>query len=172
LNYDYVFKVCIFGEEGVGKTSLIQRLGIFEIDMFYEATFNVDIKKRHFQVANKEVLLKLWDIKKTIKDESFYTSYFRKIDGGIFVFDITNKASLTILGEWLKKFNQKNIPIIVVGNKADLKKQRSISDEEVNKIKDKYSIIKYVETSAKIGENIYTIFEFLIFDLLKNQKVN
>ena len=47
----------------------------------------------------------------------------------------------------------KNIKIILVGNKSDLEKERKISYEEGEKLKNKHKLDYFIETSAKTGNN-------------------
>jgi Ras-related protein Rab-1A len=92
-DYDYLFKVLIIGNSGVGKSCLLLR---FAEDMFsdnYISTIGVDFKIRKLDLESKSVRLQIWD---TAGQERFRTStkaYYRGCNGIVVVYDITHRES-------------------------------------------------------------------------------
>ena len=100
---------------------------------------------------------------------SIAESYYKRADGIILVFDITNRNSFnTLKNFWLKDVNSHgNFPKIVVGNKKDLENIRVIKNEDIEKNKE-FNEIECFETSAKTKENIETIFNKIAELILLN----
>ena len=93
--------------------------------------------------------------------------YYRGADGAIVIFDLTDQSSFNDLKKWIKdikNYGEKDIQIIIVGNKLDLFNQRKVTQSQANNFcnENKY---KYIEASAKDGTNLLKIFEELTFDL-------
>ena len=106
-------------------------------------------------------------------------NYYKKCDGIIIVFDITNKDSFDKINYWVKQIKEntdsnKKINQVIVGNKIDLQNERQITKEEGEKMAAAYSL-KYFETSAKenigINEFILSIINDIINDE-KNKEIN
>lgn len=160
-DYDYIYKILIIGNSGVGKSSILLRFtdNIFK-DSFI-STIGVDFKVKTIQLDNRIIKLQLWD---TAGQERFKTithSYYRGAHGVILVFDLTDKDSFNNLEMWLneiKSYNGNEIPILLVGNKEDLREDRKITEEEINEFVKEKSLV-YLETSSKDDVNIYKIFE-------------
>ncbi len=99
----------------------------------------------------------------------------RGVSGGIFMYDITNYSSINNLEKWLILFNdnlsndKKKVPLLMVGGKLDLHKERVISRKYAKKISKKYKIVKNFECSSKTGENVDKIFEFLTRAIMKSE---
>jgi len=89
------------------------------------------------------------------------------------MYDITNYSSIKNVEKWLTLFkdnlsnDKKRIPLLMVGGKLDLHKERVISRKYAKKISKKYKIVKYFECSSKTGENVEKIFKFLTRSILK-----
>jgi len=95
------------------------------------------------------------------------------VSGGIFMYDITNYSSIKNIKKWLTLFNdslsndKKKVPLLMVGGKLDLHKERVISRKYAKKISKRNKIVKNFECSSKTGENIDKIFKFLTRSIIK-----
>jgi small GTP-binding protein len=135
MSYDYLFKLIIVGDSGVGKSSLLKRFidGLFNSN--YDLTIGVEFGAKIIDIQDKKIKLQLWD---TAGQESFRSltkSYYRGSAGIILVYDITKRQSFTNLESWIKDIesvNKTNVPIMVIGNKVDLYAIRQVEKEDLN----------------------------------------
>lgn len=149
----------MFGPGGVGKTSLILR--------YVKDYFSNDLKKtigsnfliQDTMVDDKKVRLIIWDIGGQAAFHRLRTVYFKGSNGAIGVYDVTSTQSLLKIPGWIssiKKTVKKKIPMILIGNKIDL--EREVEEEEGRDLADRLDL-NYLETSAKTGINVETVFE-------------
>lgn len=174
---ELAYKVCIFGETSVGKTTLARRFlkGYFEEDI--KVTMGAEIHVKFLDIEDKRIVLQVWDFGGESIFKFLLPLYSRGSSGGIFMFDLTRHDTLTRVKDWLDTFKQglspeiKDLPIILVGGKLDLKDQRNISQKEAEKIAQRYNLFNYLECSSKTGENVEFVFETLIKRILKDYKL-
>ncbi len=159
-----MYKVCIFGDGGVGKTTLIGRYltGIFRSNN--EITIGVDFHIKKLNIVGKRVTLQIWDFAGEDRFRFLLPSYVLGASGGIFMYDITRYSSLKNFQEWLEIFKQgfrgpiKQIPIIMVGSKLDLEFKRAVSREEAHELAKLNNLVGYIECSSKDGQNVEEVF--------------
>ena len=166
-----MFKVCIFGDGGVGKTTLVNRYltGVFKTD--FAMTIGVDFLMKKLEIKNKLVSLQIWDFAGETRFRFLLPSYVRGASAGIFMFDVTRQSSLKNLPEWLEVFKkgteerEEEMPIIMVGGKSDLHERRSVTSKDAADIARSHNLYEYIECSAKTGENVESIFYKLAHEL-------
>ena len=163
---DVMFKLCIFGDGGVGKTTLLGRYltGIFKSNQ--SITIGVDFHVKKLTVNRKNVLLQIWDFAGESRFRFLLPSYVLGASGGIFMYDITRYSSLKNFPEWVKIFKNgyigdkdKPLPVIMVGGKLDLGFKRAVPSKEAFDLAKSHKLHGYIECSAKDGRNIEDIFE-------------
>ena len=158
-------KLCIFGDGGVGKTSLTQRYLTQVFNENLKMTIGTDLSVKDVEVDNLNARLHIWDFAGEERYKVLFPSFVKGAQGGIFMFDITRYTSIKNIDSWLSFFKEemeaskKQIPIIMVGSKLDLEDNRSISTEEGIEIARSSNLQGYFECSAKNGDNIDNIFE-------------
>ena len=163
--FDYLLKVIIVGDGGVGKTAIAVRFaeGVFRED--YKMTIGVDFSIRTIDVpindSIRKVKFQIWD---TGGQERFsYTRplYYKGAVGGMVVFDLTDRMSFEHLEKWFEEVEKScvSIPLLLVGNKADLPGRQVSREESEGLAKSRNST--YYESSAKSGQSINAIFEKL-----------
>jgi small GTP-binding protein len=174
---DALFKVCIFGDGGVGKTSLVKRYltGLFTGDS--GMTLGVDFHMKRFDIRGKKISLQIWDFAGEERFRFLLPGYVKGASGGIFMFDITRRSSLKNFEDWLEIFKhgteemegflKDGVPIIMVGGKLDLHDRRSVYSKDAVDLAKKYNMVDYIESSAKTGENVEIIFYKLALELTK-----
>lgn len=165
ISRDASFKLCIFGDGGVGKTSLTRRYlyKIFEEDI--QMTIGADFAVKYLEIEGKSIALRIWDFAGEERFKILLPGYVSGASGGIFMFDITRYASLVNLNDWISMFKS-TIPILMVGSKVDLKEQRSIKKEDAERIAKDRNLFAYMECSAKTGENIEEVFRCITREMM------
>lgn len=158
---DFVYKVVIFGDANAGKSTLMHRAveGIFMENIRKTIGVNCVVKRVFFQSV--QFTLNIWDFSGEEKFHNLLPMYLRGTDGGIFVFDLTNRQSLHNLDEWISiafKVLGPNFPMIMVGAKSDLSEFREVKKDNAVDLARKYNF-NYFESSAKEGINIKEVFD-------------
>uniref|UniRef100_A0A672Q4T8 Calcium release activated channel regulator 2A n=1 Tax=Sinocyclocheilus grahami TaxID=75366 RepID=A0A672Q4T8_SINGR len=126
---DRLFKIVLVGNSSVGKTSLLRRF----CDNFFHsgtcATVGIDYSVKTLTVDNSQVALQMWDTAGQERYRSITKQFFRKADGVVVVYDITNEQTFTAVRQWLASVQEgagEDIPIMLLGNKTDLDGQREV----------------------------------------------
>ncbi|MHA1914483.1 MAG: Rab family GTPase [Promethearchaeota archaeon] len=170
LSSYYVYKLSLIGDEGVGKTSMVQRYvhDIFKKD--YRATIGTFISKKEckFEELETSVRFMIWDLAGQAQFSRLWPDYLTDSRAGIIVFDITNRNSFENVEKWygiLSEVASPNLVLILVGNKVDLADSRTVSLEEGVALAEKLGI-PYMETSAKTNENIDDVFEWIALQII------
>jgi len=174
MNVDATYKLCIFGEGGVGKTSLTRRFltGLFEIDT--KMTMGAAIFVKYLEVEGRKVAIQIWDFGGEKQFRFLIPVYAHGSAGGIFMFDLSRYATLGNTEDWLTFFKEgladehKDIPIVMVGAKLDLVDKRNVDEEEAREICNKFGLAEYIECSAKSGENVEKVFEVIVKEMMQN----
>lgn len=147
-------KVVMLGSFAVGKTSLVQQFVSSIFSDKYHTTIGVKIDQKILKIDNKDINLLLWDIHGEDDYQKVKPTYFAGSAGCFIVIDGTRLATIDIGLELVSSFKKvaPNSPIIILINKADLKNEWDISDDDINNLKSKG--MEVLLTSAKTGENV------------------
>ena len=165
-DYNYLFKVLILGDSFVGKTNMLKRFLNDEFDMNTKETVGVEFGSKNFILGEKKDIIKaqIWDTAGQERYRSVTKAYYKGAKGALLVYDITRKSTFENIDNWLidlKTNEDKDILILLIGNKSDLNGKREISEEEARTKAEQYNIA-FLETSAKSGDNIDKAFTQLI----------
>lgn len=169
--YDYLFKILLVGDSGVGKSSLLVRFSDHTYSEHYISTIGVDFKIRNLEVDRKVVKLQIWDTAGQERFRTITSSYYRGAHGIILVYDISDRETFDHVPLWLKEIkyacNSSTAPqVILVGNKSDLDLKRQVSHEEADEFAQENDLI-YIETSAKDNAHIQHAFESMVKRIFK-----
>jgi small GTP-binding protein len=171
---DYVYKLSLIGDGGVGKTSMAQRYvhGVFKAD--YKATIGTFISKKeiNFEELLTSVKFMIWDLAGQDQFQRLWSDYLTDTRAGIIMFDVTNHKSFEHVKKWheiIIEVADPNVVLILVGNKVDLNETRAVSAEEGLDLAKELNIY-YMETSVKTNENIDEVFEWIALQII-NQNV-
>ncbi|MFX1488119.1 MAG: Rab family GTPase [Promethearchaeota archaeon] len=172
MNRELIYKICLFGDKDVGKTSLT-KASIRQREE--KPPVCIDIAVKNITINSYKVILQIWNLRSDPQFEFIFPVFMGGISGGIFMYDITNYSSIKNLEKWLTLFNnsfsddKKKVPLLMVGGKLDLHQDRVISRKRAEKISKEYNMVKYFECSSKTGENVDNIFKFLARSILKTE---
>ena len=173
VDYDYLFKILIIGDSGVGKSCILHR---FTDDMFMEnyiSTIGVDFKIKTLDIDGKIIKLQIWDTAGQERFRVITSAYYRGAHGIVLVYDVTSEMSFKNLNYWLEetvKFASENVSKLIIGNKCDIINKREVSYTTAREYAESLNI-NYVETSAKNNTNINKIFNDISTNLLNNNYV-
>ncbi len=168
----YTKNIVLLGDSAVGKTSLIHRFVIDEFDDKYISTIGKKVTKKELILdapdGKAEMNLMIWDIIGQKGYRYSQATSFYDAKGAIMVADLTRKETLdSVLGYWIPMVLRilGPIPIIFLGNKADLTDEHEYGLDEINKIAKScepfgYGRYAYL-SSAKTGENVELAFQKL-----------
>mmetsp|Transcript_19825 Transcript_19825/g.22133 ORF Transcript_19825/g.22133 Transcript_19825/m.22133 type:complete len:205 (+) Transcript_19825:2-616(+) len=162
-DYDYLFKILLIGNSGVGKSSLLLR---FSDDTFtgnFMPTIGVDFKIRTLEVDGKTIKLQIWDTAGQERFKTITSSYYKGAHGIIVVYDVTDKDSYKNIDTWMseiEKHASDNVSRILCGNKSDLEDSRQVSTDEGKELADTYNI-RFIESSAKDNANVEEAFTLM-----------
>jgi small GTP-binding protein len=163
MDYDYLFKLIIVGDSGVGKSCLLLR---FVDDAFTDSfisTIGVDFKIKTLRLDGKKIKLQLWDTAGQERFKTITSSYYRGAHGVVLVYDVTEIGSFEHIKNWLNdvmKSGNEKISKILVGNKCDMVDQRCISQNDGSAFAKSLNI-PFIETSAKNDVSIKEIFNII-----------
>ncbi len=161
-SYVVNLKVIIVGDFAVGKTSLCRRYatGMFAED--YKPTIGVDIFTRRVEIEGLgTVILSIWDTAGQEKFRRMYPKYYKGAKYGLVVYDITDRKTFESIREWVETIRKHagDIPIMLVGNKADLEPYREVKKEEGEELAEELNLVGFIETSARTGASVDEAFE-------------
>ncbi|NES90956.1 Rab family GTPase [Okeania sp. SIO2B9] len=169
-------KICLVGDFGVGKTSLIRKFVDRQFSDQYLSTVGVKISRKKVDLPKTDVeknnvlQLLIWDLEGHTKFKAIAPSYLQGASGGIVVADVTREETIKNIYERLDLFlsvNPKSVAILAL-NKSDL-----VDAEIINQLLSKFEdqederVIATYSTSAKTGENVDEIFEKLSYRMLE-----
>ncbi len=155
------YKIVFLGDQGVGKTSLITRFMYDTFDSHYAATIGIDFLSKTMYLDDKTIRLQLWDTAGQERFRSLIPSYIRDSNVAIVVYDITNRDSFNDVQKWLDYIREergKDVLIIMVGNKSDLK-DKVVTSDEAEELSKKLGCNLFIETSSKNGYNVKKLFK-------------
>ena len=162
--YDYLFKIVIIGDSGVGKSQLLSRFTKNVFNQEQESTVGVDFVSKQVKIDDKVLKIQLWDTAGQERYRAVASSYYKGALGAILVYDITDSTSFDNLQNWIKELQNKGPPgleMLVVGNKSDLEEKRQVTEQMQKKFAGD-SGLDFIETSALTYTNVDEAFKKLI----------
>ena len=166
------FNICLMGESHVGKTCIAYYLteGTFNENTL--STIGVENFLKSYNIEGKNYTFKIFDTAGQERYRSFSKNTVRISDGFVIVFSVDDKSSFDRVEYWINSIELNDDitkkSIVLVGNKIDLDKREVTNEEAVTFAKKKN--IKYFESSAKSGYNIFEIFNTLFMDVYNLNK--
>lgn len=174
--YDYLYKIVLIGDSGVGKTNILNRLVYTTYSDNLKATIGVEFGTKTYKINGKNIKLQIWDTAGQERYRAITSAYYRGAHGALIVFDLNDISTFKhAMTEWnlqLKNSStNKDIIMYLIGNKLDLKKE--ISNYEAERA-GRNENMKYYETSAKNNEGIENVFKTIVEEIhyknIKNEE--
>ncbi|XP_054646089.1 ras-related protein Rab-8A isoform X1 [Dunckerocampus dactyliophorus] len=159
--YDYLFKLLLIGDSGVGKTCVLFRFSEDAFNSTFISTIGIDFKIRTIELDGKKIKLQIWDTAGQERFRTITTAYYRGAMGIMLVYDITNEKSFDNIKNWIRNIEEHasaDVERMVLGNKCDVNDKRQVSRERGEKLALEYGI-KFMETSAKANINVENVSE-------------
>jgi small GTP-binding protein len=172
VNKKINLKLALLGDPAVGKTSLINRYTQEGFKENYQPTLGVNIVMKKLKIKEYEIQLAIWDIAGQDKYDLTRKMFFEGCAGSLLVYDITRSATFDrIQSKWLedfRKFARQDGVYILIGNKVDLQISNAISKEKGYNLAEDIQASDFIETSAKLGNNVEIAFRRLVVQALSN----
>ncbi|KAF3513346.1 hypothetical protein F2Q69_00005969 [Brassica cretica] len=160
-DYDYLIKLLLIGDSGVGKSCLLLRFSDGSFTTSFITTIGIDFKIRTIELDGKRIKLQIWDTAGQERFRTITTAYYRGAMGILLVYDVTDESSFNNIRNWIRYIEQHasdNVNKILVGNKADMdESKRAVPAAKGQALADEYGI-KFFETSAKTNLNVEEVF--------------
>lgn len=158
--YDYLYKIVLTGDSGVGKSCLLSRFTRNEFDTESKSTIGVEFATRSIKLDNKIVKAQVWDTAGQERYRAITSAYYRGAVGAMVTYDIAKLRSFNNIQRWLTELREHadpNIVVMLVGNKSDLKHLRAVNTEDADDFA-KQNDMLFIETSALEATNVETAF--------------
>ncbi|KAJ4966823.1 hypothetical protein NE237_018672 [Protea cynaroides] len=164
---DYVFKIVLIGDSAVGKSQILSRFARNDFSLDSKATIGVEFQTRTVVIEHKSVKAQIWDTAGQERYRAVTSAYYRGAVGAMLVYDITKRQSFDHIPRWLEELRghaDKNIVIILIGNKTDLEDQRAVSTEDAKEFAEKEGLF-FLETSALEATNVENAFLTILTEI-------
>ncbi|GMH25673.1 hypothetical protein Nepgr_027516 [Nepenthes gracilis] len=167
--YDYLFKVVLIGDSGVGKSNLLSRFTRNEFCLESKSTIGVEFATRTLQVEGRTIKAQIWDTAGQERYRAITSAYYRGALGALLVYDVTKPTSFDNVSRWLKELRDhadSNIMIMLIGNKTDLKHLRAVATEDAQSFAEKEGL-SFIETSALEATNVEKAFQTILSEIYR-----
>lgn len=173
----YSLKLVLVGNPSVGKTSLRRRYLGLSFEKQYLSTLGFDMSVKRYQKHRQDAMVTIWDIGGQDYYFAFRQNYYRNLNGAILVFDVTQPLDYEKnLKKWIHEMEEysflTSVPVAIIANKIDLRKERVVSEGQIKEAIDKlrtdfpeWEFHDY-QTSARKGDNVEDAFSWLIETVL------
>ncbi|VFQ88899.1 unnamed protein product [Cuscuta campestris] len=167
--YDYLFKVVLIGDSGVGKSNLLSRFTRNEFCLESKSTIGVEFATRTLQVEGRTVKAQIWDTAGQERYRAITSAYYRGALGALLVYDVTKPTTFENVSRWLKELRDhadSNIVITLIGNKYDLGHLRAVATEDAQSYAEREGL-SFIETSALEATNVEKAFLTILSEIYR-----
>ena len=173
MNYDYIFKIILLGDHGVGKSCFINVLsnGLYYAD--YTATLGVDLRIVYTDVTEgKRIKCHVWDTAGQEQFHSITRSYLKGSAGAIVMYDTNDYSTFKSVKNWLKLIDAESkvpMPKVLVGAKCD--KENKVKDCDAIALAEEYKM-PFIKISSMLINNVSCIIPALCEDIFQKSLKN
>eukprot|EP00286_Rhodomonas_abbreviata_P008225 CAMPEP_0181318758 /NCGR_PEP_ID=MMETSP1101-20121128/17183_1 /TAXON_ID=46948 /ORGANISM="Rhodomonas abbreviata, Strain Caron Lab Isolate" /LENGTH=297 /DNA_ID=CAMNT_0023426261 /DNA_START=212 /DNA_END=1103 /DNA_ORIENTATION=+ len=167
--YDYLFKVVLIGDSGVGKSNLLSRFTRNEFNLESKSTIGVEFATRSIPVDGKTIKAQIWDTAGQERYRAITSAYYRGAVGALLVYDIAKHLTFENVDRWLKELRDhadQHIVIMLVGNKSDLRHLRAVPTEDAKGYAETRKL-SFIETSALDSTNVDQAFQTILTEIYR-----
>mmetsp|Transcript_56585 Transcript_56585/g.99442 ORF Transcript_56585/g.99442 Transcript_56585/m.99442 type:complete len:217 (-) Transcript_56585:255-905(-) len=167
--YDYLFKVVLIGDSGVGKSNLLSRFTRNEFNLDSKSTIGVEFATKSIKVDAKTIKAQIWDTAGQERYRAITSAYYRGAVGALLVYDISKQVTFENVERWLKELRdhaEPNIVIMLVGNKSDLRHKRAVSTETAMAFAESNNLA-FIETSALDSTGVEEAFRQILTEIYR-----
>ncbi|XP_024989704.1 ras-related protein Rab11D [Cynara cardunculus var. scolymus] len=167
--YDYLFKLVLIGDSGVGKSNLLSRFTRNEFNLETKSTIGVEFATRSLNVDGKVIKAQIWDTAGQERYRAITSAYYRGAVGALLVYDVTRRATFENIERWLKELRDHtdpNIVVMLIGNKSDLRHLLAVSTDDGKTLAEAESLY-FMETSALEATNVESAFSEVITQIYR-----
>lgn len=159
------FKLVLVGDGGVGKTTFVKRHLTGEFEKKYIATLGVEVHPMVFHTNHGPIRFNVWDTAGQEKLGGLRDGYYIGGHCGIIMFDVCSRITYQNVPKWYKDLVRvcENIPIVLVGNKVDVK-DRKVKAKQITFHRKKN--LQYYDISAKSNYQFEKPFIWLLRRLI------
>ncbi|CAI0449186.1 unnamed protein product [Linum tenue] len=146
-DYDYLFKLVLIGDSGVGKSNLLSRFTKNEFNLESKSTIGVEFATKSLSIDGKVIKAQIWDT----------------------VYDVTRHSTFENVARWLKELRDHtdpNIVVMLIGNKSDLRHLVAVQTEDAKAFSERESLY-FMETSALTATNVESAFTEVLSQIYK-----
>ncbi|PWZ55719.1 Ras-related protein RABA2a [Zea mays] len=178
-DYDYLFKVVLVGDSGVGKSNLLSRFTRNAFSLDSKSTIGVEFATRTIQVDGKTIKAQIWDTAGQERYRAITSAYYRGAAGALLVYDVTRADTFESAARWLRELRDhadgRGAAVMLVGNKTDLARSgsrsrhhhpRAVPRGDAAALAEREGL-SFVETSALDATNVDAAFETLLTEIYR-----
>jgi Ras-related protein Rab-11A len=158
--YDYLFKLVLIGDSGVGKSNLLSRFTRNEFNLESKSTIGVEFATRSLTIDNKVIKAQIWDTAGQERYRAITSAYYRGAVGALLVYDVTRHVTFENIERWLKELRDHvdpNAVVMLIGNKSDLRHLVAVPTGDGKSLAERESLY-FMETSALEATNVEQAF--------------
>ncbi|EAS02392.1 small guanosine triphosphatase family Ras-related in brain (Rab) family protein (macronuclear) [Tetrahymena thermophila SB210] len=163
--YDFMVKVVLVGDEGVGKTQISRRIAGLQYNEKHTPTIGVDFKVKTMQVGNNIMKFQVWDTAGIPKYRVSNKAQYSGAAAVIVIFSFNDLQSFESVEKWIQEINFENqdsqIVRVLVGNKCDFQKEGRYATPMAAEQLAKRNNMEYIEVSAKENHNVRELFQLV-----------
>jgi len=171
-DFDFLFKIVLIGDSGVGKSNLLSRFTKNEFNLDTKSTIGVEFANKCIQVDGKTIKAQIWDTAGQERYRAITSAYYRGAAGALIVYDISKHITFENVEKWLKELKdhldtvRDHIVIMLVGNKSDLRHKRIVMTDDAMAFAEKNGLA-FLETSALDATGVDEAFSNILTEIYR-----
>ena len=158
--WDHQFTLVLIGDSGVGKTSAMRRFVDNELLTNHLQTIGIEYKVKVLEIGGVRFRLEIWDTAGQERYRTITSSYYRRADGILVMFDLTSHTTMDNVHMWMKEIQRhanRKADLLFVATKRDLQNIREVSEDAIQELSEQTGI-PCMEISSKTGEGVVAAF--------------